>query len=300
VNAPGEIPQEVALRLQLAMIAGSEPETSLLELRPIARDGRPARRAFVPVRELDAAIAIVRRQRATVNAYVGCAPRVRKDGSAAATARAWCVWADVDGPDALERLRAFRPPPSIVIRSGSPDSAHAWWALRSAVSPEAAQRANRRLALALGADMKATDPARILRCAGTLNHKHDPPAKVQCTRLELDVFDLRDIVGGLPDSSHYQRPPARPRFETSNPTSVLAGLVRTVREARPPTGAQPGERNSALFWAACRAAEHVAGGELDAGEAHARLRDAALQTGLGEDEVDRTIRSALQTARAAA
>src|SRR5665811_578484 len=173
------------------MIAGGEPETSLIELRPIAPDGRPARRAFVPVRELEAAVEIVLRQRATLNSYVGAGPRVREDGRACAVERLWCLWADVDGAEALQRLHAFRPLPSIVIRSGSPDSVHAWWPLRSAVSPEAAQRGCRRLALALGADMKATDPARILRCAGTLNHKHDPPAKVECTRLELDVFDLR-------------------------------------------------------------------------------------------------------------
>jgi len=47
--------------------------------------------------------------------------------------------------------------------------------------------------------MRSTDPARILRLPGTLNHKHDPPAAVQCVRLELAVFEARDIVGALPD-----------------------------------------------------------------------------------------------------
>src|SRR5205823_5187201 len=116
-------------------------------------------------------------------------------GTAAAVEQVHCLWADLDGPEPLERLAAFRPRPSIEISSGSLDHGHAYWPLCQAISPQGAQRANRRLALALGADMAATDPARILRPAGTLNHKRDPPAEVTCTRLELDVFALGAVVG---------------------------------------------------------------------------------------------------------
>ncbi|HYO18896.1 MAG TPA: primase C-terminal domain-containing protein, partial [Dermatophilaceae bacterium] len=55
-------------------------------------------------------------------------------------------------------------------------------------------------------------------------------------------------------------------------------LARTVREA------EVGERNSILYWAACRAAEYGLDPEP--------LFDAALEVGLEPDKVERTIASA--------
>ena len=48
------IPQDAALRLQLAAVVGGEPDTSLIELRPLTPDGRPALadRAFVHVGQI--------------------------------------------------------------------------------------------------------------------------------------------------------------------------------------------------------------------------------------------------------
>ena len=159
------IPQEAALRLQLACIGGNEPATSYFELRPLARDGRPApsERAFLPVRELTGAIERVRELAPRLNVYVGAAPRVRQDGTAGAVERVWCLWADLDGRDALRRLRDFRPLPSIVVRSGSDDCAHAYWPLRRSLEPSWAQRANRRLTQALGGDWQ--QPTRRASCA---------------------------------------------------------------------------------------------------------------------------------------
>jgi hypothetical protein len=61
----------------------------------------------------------------------------------------------------------------------------------------------------------------------------------------------------------------------------LDALVRRVEKAG------EGERNSLLFWAACRAAER--------GLDPQPLRDVALRIGLDERETDRTITSALRT-----
>jgi RepB DNA-primase from phage plasmid len=277
------IPQDAALKLQLAGVAGSEPETSLFEFRTLDRDGRPGPRKFIPVRDLDAGVAWALAQADNVNVYVGAAPRVREDGTAAAVERIWTLWADCDGAESLKRLREFRPTPNIVLRSGSPESVHAWWSLSKALSPAGAQRANRRLALALAADMKATDPARILRCAGTLNHKHDPPARVECVRLELDVFKLADVVRSLPDSDHYAPRPRR-QF-TGDMAKSVAGLVTAVAEA------QQGNRNAILFWAACTARE-------DGLDAREELHHAALEAGLGEFEIERTLDSAERRAAA--
>lgn len=289
------IPQDAALRLQLAAIVGGEPDASLIELRPLTPDGRPARadRAFVRVGQRHRVPGIVRDIARRLNVYVGAAPRVREDGTAAAVERVWALWTDLDGPDALVHLRDFCPLPSIVVLTGS-GGGHAWWPLRESVPPEWARLANRRLAHHLGGDLHSTDPARVLRPCGSFNHKHDPPRPVVCVRLELQVYTLAQVVRGLPDDRAYVSP-ARPRPAARGERGgLLDGLLRTVEQA------QVGERNASLFWAACRAAEHVAAGELDAGEAYAWLRDVALAAGLVEREIEGTLRSASATVGAVA
>lgn len=283
-----EIPPHHALRLQLALIVGAEPRSSFIEIRPLKPNGQPAtrERSFIPVGDHDRTAARILALREQHNVFMGCAPRTRREGTADAIERVWCLWADCDDHGALERLQAFRPLPNLVVRSGSDDSAHGYWQLDKPLSPAWARRANLRLALALGADRAATDAARILRPAGTLNHKHDPPRPVVCTRLELDVHTFAAIVGGLPDDAAYTpRPPAASRLAPS-PSRLLEGLVRTVGEA------DCGNRNRALFWAACRASEHG----LDQVEAFEALREAGLAVGLAEFEIERTIRSGLETA----
>jgi Bifunctional DNA primase/polymerase, N-terminal len=71
----------------------------------------------------------------------------------------------------------------------------------------------------------------------------------------------------------------------------MRGLVEHVRHA------QPGDRNGPLFWAACRAGELVAAGEIDQPAAEQMLVLAALDAGLrgGEQEARRTIASGLRT-----
>jgi hypothetical protein len=288
------IPQNVALRLQVAAIAGNEPASSFLEIRPFDRDMQPRERSFIPVRERHEAAHCIALLAAQHNVYVGAAPRVREDGTAAAVERVWVLWADCDGRAALERLRDFRPLPGVVIRSGSDDCAHAYWPLREPLPPAWAQRANRRLAIALGADLAATDPARILRAAGTLNQKADPPKPVACTRLELDVFTFDQVVGRLGDDRGYTPPASADlRARGGDATKSLAGLVRVVRDA--PTG----NRNQLLYWAACRARDHADTGQLGVDEAREELRDAAIAAGLSESEIAATLRSALESKAAA-
>lgn len=272
------IPAREALLLQLAAFAGNEPGASKHEIRTLRPDGRPGRREFVGVRDRHgAAEAILALD--DVNVYIGAAPRVRESGTAADVERVWCAWADCDSEASVEALRHFRPLPSIVVRT-SPGRVQALWPLRSAVEPSWARRANRRLAYALGADMAATDPARILRAIGTRNHKHSPPAPVTCARLELAAFALADVVGSLPDAPGDARAVPRDRVRSATPGS-LAGLTRSVREAH------VGERNALLFWAACTATDEG----LDARE---ELRQAAFDAGLPEHEIERTLDSAEQ------
>jgi hypothetical protein len=270
------VDQVDALRLQISAIAGNEPESSYLEIRPLDPVGK---QQFVNVGERDQAVHVIRQLSSAHSVYVGVAPRVRQAGTADDVERVWTLWADCDGPESLERLREFRPLPSIVIRTGSDHSAHAYWPLGEATPPSWARRANRRLALALGADLKATDPARILRPAGTLNRKHDPPRPVVCTRAERDQFTLAAVVGDLPDTPEYLTPPRPP--DAHDHFLTLDGLVRTVLEA------EEGNRNAALYWAArCAYDDGYSDDDL------AALRDAALTAGLTEQETDRTLTSA--------
>jgi RepB DNA-primase from phage plasmid len=279
-----QIPQDAALRLQLAAITGNEPASSYIEVRPLRPDGRPAprHRAFIPVRHAEEIGRRVHELAPTHNVFIGAAPRVHEAGTAQAVERIQTLWADLDDAAALSRLRAFRPLPAIVVRTGS-GGAHAYWPQKAPLEPQTAQRANRRLALALGADRAATDPARILRPIGSFNHKHAPAREVICTRLELHTFTLREVVGGLPDDPAYA-PRRAPRPRESAGPGALAGLARVVREA------PVGERNRRLNWAAFRAGEHG----VDAAEVERELLAAALDTGLPEQESLRTIASGLR------
>jgi hypothetical protein len=277
----------------LAAIGGHEPRTSLIELRPLTPEGRPAirERAFLPLGDLDWIAAHIRALAPKLNVYVSAAPRVRPDGTAAGVERVWCLWADCDSPESVERLREFRPIPTIVVET-SPGRMQAWWALHESIPPAWARTANRGLAAALGADMAAAEPARILRPPGTLNHKHDPPVPVTCTWLDTTVFTAADVVGGLSDPDQ-RRPATRAPRRPVEGGAALDGLCRTVASA------PVGNRNCTLHWAACRAAEHVDQGELDRAAAESALSEAALAAGLGEVEIRATLRSAMNTRAAA-
>jgi hypothetical protein len=280
------IPPDVAVRLQFAMIAGNEPAPSFIEIRPLAPAGR---QVFVPVRDLDAAVAAVERLTGRHDVYAGAAPRTSPSGRAEAVERVWCLWADCDSPEAVERLKAFRPLPNIVIRSGTEGHLHAWWQLAKPLAPAHAVRANRRLARAVGADTAATDAARVMRLAGTVNRKHTPPTLVACVHLELDCNSIADIVRGLPDDPRYTAGPSRPSRASKHdlePSRVLGALVRFVSES------PVGERNERLNWAAYRAAER----EIEPIKAESALLTAALEAGLGEHEARRTIASGFNAA----
>jgi hypothetical protein len=197
--------QETVTRF-LAALAGSVDSGELLELRYRLDDGqrmgqlfdRPARLRGLATR----ALALGRR----TDVYVGCAPRTRRHGGRDAVDHAFVVWADCDGEHAVAALRDFEPAPSIVIASGTGSNCHAYWPLSEPLPRNEVERANRRIAHALGADSASADAARILRVPSTLSHKHEPPTAVEAIRLDVDErISAADLVGSLPD------PPAPPR-----------------------------------------------------------------------------------------
>lgn len=282
------------LKLQLAMIAGNEPETSFIELRPFEPDGTPSRvRLWIPVRQLTRAQRMVRYLADHgLTVWVGCAPRIRRGGTKHDVERAWALWADCDTADAVGRLRDFKPLPTMVVRSGSLDGdepkLHAWWQLKTPIPAANVRRANRRIAHALGADDgSVTNPAAVLRPVGSFNRKNGEPRPVECAYLSLDAYTAAEIVGHLDDHpSEIQSAPVIPIRRTGR--ANLDGLVQTVAQA------PAGNRNNLLNWAAYKAGRDVAAGRLNARELMT-LADAARAAGLPDHEVTGTIRSGLQS-----
>ncbi len=190
----------------LAVLAGSAGRGELLELRYRLDDGQRMGQIFerpTRVRALATRAIALGRHR---DVYVGCAPRTRRHGGRDAVERAFVLWADCDGEDAVAALAEFEPAPSIVIGSGTASNCHAYWPLTEPLARDELEGANRRLAYALGADLASADAARILRVPGTFSHKHQPPTPVDTIRLEPErQLHAGDVVGALPD------PPASAR-----------------------------------------------------------------------------------------
>lgn len=217
------VDRQLAARQFMDALYGAEPSGSLIEVRRTRDRGGMAQRWF-GVREVEQALDHIWAVGFRHDVYVGVAPRTRRAGSRDAIQHAHCLWADVDGADTLDALRRFSPRPSIFVESGSPDCGHAYWSLLEPVSCDELERANRRLAYALGADPRSTDAARILRAPGSSNWKHAPPAPVEIVHLEAEVFTLEQVAGDLPD------PPAR-RARRGASSSPLGGR-RDLSELR--------------------------------------------------------------------
>jgi Bifunctional DNA primase/polymerase, N-terminal len=103
---------------------------------------------------------------------------------------------------------------------------------------------------------------------------------------------IRPVPGWLAEVLRPTRPP-EPARSTSHPVSTFAalrGLVRVVLDATPER-----DRNTRLFWSACRAGELVSAGQVDGPTATEVLVDAATRTGLPEPEARRTIASGLRS-----
>jgi hypothetical protein len=96
------------------------------------------------------------------------------------------------------RLRHAGGAPAVVVASGGDGARHAYWPLERPVDSLEAERRNRVIAAALGADERSCDPARILRPPGTMNRKYDPPRPVTLEALSGEVFAAGEVTDHLP------------------------------------------------------------------------------------------------------
>lgn len=108
------------------------------------------------------------------------------------------------------------------------------------------------------------------------------------------IYDPRlpvPLPGWLADLAAPPRPPGPERSRgpaavRAAPRARLRGLLASVIDA------QPGTRNSMLFWAASRAAEMAGEGLIDHDVARSDVEKAGACAGLGDAEVRRTVDSA--------
>jgi hypothetical protein len=147
------------------------------------------------------------------------------------------LYTDIDfkiTPEAQARqsLGAFQLPPSVVVLSGG--GLHGYWLLRESVdlgedgSATRAKGLLRRLALHLGGDLAAAEPARVLRVPGARNHKYTPARTVT-----LEVFE---------PSRRYN--PSE--FEWLLPPEPTPNGAKSPSFTMPPT-IEDGHRNDTLY-----------------------------------------------------
>ncbi len=209
----------------LDLLYGGEPDGSFAELRFKLRNGGMGQ-DFVAVRDRERLARLIQARGRSTDCYLGVAPRIRPQGTRGAVERVHALWADCDSPESIEALKHFEPAPSMVIASGS--GQHAYWSLWPPVGPDEAERANRRLAHALGADMQATDCARILRPPQTFNFKTGTPRPVTLERLAGEVYTAEDVVGHLPDLPSAERRPTAPVRALTATDDPLMGLPAAI------------------------------------------------------------------------
>jgi len=177
-------PDPDAVRRNLRALYRSAPPSALVEVR--FRVGQGMAQVFHPASALDSVAEAILTRSELTDVFVGVLPRSRRGGGRAdLIAASNVVWADCDDANSITALKTSRPPPSMVVGSGTGQNRHAYWFLSETIALDRTESINRRLALALGADQHSTDAARILRPAGSLNHKRNPPTAVRLLRLAL-------------------------------------------------------------------------------------------------------------------
>jgi hypothetical protein len=202
-----------------------------IELRVI-RQTAPPIQEFFPATEVAAAASRAVGLRDQGDVYFGVVARERQLGTKEAIATVPVLFADLDDEAAQTSLHQFPLAPTALVKSGS--GVHAYWVLDEAIEPAQAESLLRRLALTRGSDERVTDAGRVLRVPGTLNHKIDPPARVELLELHPErVYRSEDVGRELPDDHHAgTREPRRP--SPNSPSAAVQKVLERldgVREA---------------------------------------------------------------------
>jgi hypothetical protein len=131
---------------------------------------------------------------------------------------------------AAARLLALPARPHLVTLSGS-GGAHGYWRIEQTLAAEWIERANVRLIhhLGDGADYASYDRNRFMRVPGTRNFKSGRFCQVVHADLTSRAYDVRDLVGGLPDPpADDPRAPKRIRRRQMAPSPRRAAVSDPV------------------------------------------------------------------------
>lgn len=200
---PATAPPDISFRdVVRAMFADVPGLVELRALRP-GQDGLADRGFFSPT-DLPGIVQWCGRNWETSNLYFGIATRASDESGTAENCLALpALFCDLDfrnggEAQAREQLAKFPFPPTLVVQSGN--GLHLYWFLRWAVALNAnaasVRSVLRGIALAIGGDLAAAEPARVLRVPGSRNLKYAdaPVVRVESfnpdVRYALDDFDL--------------------------------------------------------------------------------------------------------------
>jgi hypothetical protein len=168
------------------------------------------------------------------NLFFGVATRDGNGGTKENIIHIPALWCDIDFKNtsreiAREKLSSFPFRPSIVVKSGG--GVHCYWVLKEPAEKSdtsAIEDVNKRIAVALGGDLAATDAARIMRVPGTINHKYPAPCEVaQINDFEYTLEDFLEIL---------------PPLETKKPVQPQGNNTGWLSEAM--QGCSEGQRNA--------------------------------------------------------
>lgn len=190
------------------------PDTNneFIEIRAFGAEKSTKELFFKTSEEVLSDWANIRALALTRNVYVGVCPRRNMKGGKDDVSRIHCLWADLDAKafnngksEALERLKRFSLPPTMIIDSGN--GYHAYWRLKKAedITGKAdIQRLEaylKGISVNLPSDPTVGEVARILRLPGTTNHKDPnnklPVSLVECNpdrQYNLSSFDTCIVV----------------------------------------------------------------------------------------------------------
>jgi hypothetical protein len=159
--------------------------SDFIELRAFDKKRGRERREFFT--DLSAAETWALQLYTEFDVYVGVCPRPVRGGMSEHIKRSYYCWADVDAEKVGRKgqpllnliLGKLAIPPTIIVESGS-GGLHCYWQIEAESNLERVQETNNKIAERIHEKCdKLGDPARILRVAGTLNHKHNPPTPVK-------------------------------------------------------------------------------------------------------------------------
>ncbi|HTB70751.1 MAG TPA: CHC2 zinc finger domain-containing protein [Solirubrobacteraceae bacterium] len=218
-----------ALEAYLRVLAGEQCAGQLLDVRWAGR-APGMRRRFIPAARLAEAARLIRAIAPSADVYIGVALRARLAGGKSAIVGSHLVYVECDRAPVRELLLA-QPAltPTIEIASGTAEHCHLYWRLRTRAPSARVESANRRLALALGGDLRSVDIARILRPPETFNHKAQPPRAVRLLALRFDArYSLAELLERLPPD-----PSPQPDPSSGSSTAARSELDRALRAIPP-------------------------------------------------------------------